>query len=93
MCLRLLQRLANLVTGRQRSLRCCLVGLGFGVQRLVQNLLGFADTLNGLIDAVLALRDLRVGILGLLGQFGAQLIGLTHQCIGLGVFLLAVGVA
>jgi hypothetical protein len=69
------------------------VRLGFGIQGLVENFLGLPDTLDGLIDAILALCDLCVGILGLLGQFGAQCVGLAHQGFGLRVFLLAIGIA
>ena len=51
------------------------------------------DALDGLVDAVLALRDLGVRLLGPLRQFGAQLVGLSHQGLGLRVLLLAVGLA
>ena len=64
--------------------------LGLGVQRLVQDLLRVPNALDGLIDAVLTLRDRRVGILGALGQLRTQLIGLTHQRVGLLVLLPAV---
>ena len=84
------QRLADLVPGRHGGLRGRLVCLGLCVQRLVQDLLGVTNALDGLIDAVLALRDRRVGILGALGQFRTQLICLTHQRVGLLVLLPAV---
>jgi hypothetical protein len=50
--------------GRHGGLRGRLVCLGLGVQRLVEDLLRLPDALDGLIDAVLALRDRRVGVLG-----------------------------
>ena len=43
-----------------RRLRRALVRLGLGVQGLVEDLLGLPDALDGLVDAVLPLRDLRV---------------------------------
>ena len=85
--------LLDLVARGQCRLRGGLVRLGFCIQGLVENLFRFPDALDGLIDAILALCDLCVGILGLLGQFDAQRVCLAHQGFGLRIFLLAVGIA
>ena len=87
------QRPLNLIA--RRDCRACrrMVRLRFGIQRLVENLLGLANAVDGIAHALFALRGLHVGILGLLRQFRAQLIGLPHQIGGLLVLLPAVGLA
>ena len=66
------------------------MGASFGLQALVQKVLGRADRANRLIDVALAAHGGLIGRLGFLGNVRAQRVGLLHQLLGRCVFLLAV---